>query len=79
MSDKKNITVQVAGPTIPVLGLLGVVFVTLKLLGHITWSWWWVTAPFWAPAAFALAMLGVILMGVLVFAVLSSMGTKKRF
>lgn len=30
-----------------ILGLLGVVFVTLKLLGVITWSWWWVTAPFW--------------------------------
>jgi hypothetical protein len=29
------------------LGLLGVVFVTLKLTGYISWSWWWVTAPFW--------------------------------
>lgn len=30
-----------------VVGLLGVVFVTLKLCGVIDWSWWWVTAPFW--------------------------------
>lgn len=28
-------------------GLLGIVFITLKLLGIITWSWWWVTAPLW--------------------------------
>ncbi len=29
------------------LGLLGVLFVALKLTGVIDWSWWWVTAPFW--------------------------------
>ena len=40
---------------IGVLGLLGVVFVTLKLLGVITWSWWWVTAPFWGGFAILLA------------------------
>jgi hypothetical protein len=28
-------------------GLLGVLFVALKLTGHISWSWWWVTTPFW--------------------------------
>lgn len=32
---------------ISVIGLLGVVFVTLKLTGYINWSWWWVTLPFW--------------------------------
>lgn len=32
---------------IGVLGLLGCIFVTLKLCGVINWSWWWVTAPFW--------------------------------
>jgi hypothetical protein len=32
---------------IGVVGLLGVVFVTLKLMGYINWSWWWVTLPFW--------------------------------
>jgi hypothetical protein len=36
---------------IGVLGLLGVVFVTLKLTGYISWSWWWVTAPFWGGLA----------------------------
>ena len=32
------------------MGLTGVVFVVfliLKLIGVITWSWWWVTAPLW--------------------------------
>lgn len=39
------------------LGLLGVLFVGLKLTGHITWPWIWVTAPFWGPLALLLAIL----------------------
>ena len=45
------------------LGLLGVVLVTLKLLGITavaSWSWWWVTAPFWGGSAIALCVLLVI-------------------
>lgn len=45
----------------PVLGLLGIAFIVLKLMGYITWSWWWVTAPFWGGLALALvaAVLGL--------------------
>ena len=32
---------------IGILGILGIVFIVLKLTGYIDWSWWWVTAPFW--------------------------------
>jgi len=38
-----------------------VIFVVLKIVGHIAWSWWWVTAPFWIPCAAALVALGVSL------------------
>ena len=34
------------------VGLLDMLFITflvLKLTGIISWSWWWVTAPLWAP------------------------------
>ena len=34
--------------------LLGLLFVGCKLTGHIDWSWWWVTAPFWAPLSIVL-------------------------
>lgn len=34
---------------IGVFGVLGIVFVVLKLVGVISWSWWWVLAPFWIP------------------------------
>lgn len=32
---------------IGVFGLLGVLFVALKLLGFIDWSWWLVLLPFY--------------------------------
>ena len=32
----------------PGLGtLLTLLFVALKLTGHIDWSWWWVLSPLW--------------------------------
>ena len=34
-------------------GLLGIVFITLKLTGFIDWSWWLVTAPLWGGVAVA--------------------------
>lgn len=29
--------------------LLAVLFIGLKLTGHITWSWVWVLSPIWLP------------------------------
>jgi hypothetical protein len=34
-----------------VCDVLGIVFIVLKLIGVISWSWWWVLAPFWIPLA----------------------------
>ena len=41
-------------------GLLAIVFITLKLTGYITWSWWWVLAPLWMPISVILVIAGVI-------------------
>ena len=30
-------------------GALAIVFIVLKLVGTITWSWWWVLSPLWIP------------------------------
>jgi hypothetical protein len=38
-------------------GLLTVLFVGLKLTGHITWPWVWVLSPIWISALIALAFL----------------------
>lgn len=29
-------------------------FMMLKMMGHVEWSWWWVFAPLWVPAALVL-------------------------
>ena len=42
-------------------GLLGIVFIVLKLTGVIAWSWLWVLAPLWMPAAFWLVIVLVLL------------------
>lgn len=44
-------------------GLLTIAFIVLKLLGVITWSWWWVLSPIWG--GFALALLIVVLLFIL--------------
>lgn len=36
-------------------GLLTLLFITLKLIGKITWSWWWVLSPMWIGVAIILA------------------------
>lgn len=45
MSDSKS---SPAGG-IGFFGLLTIVFITLKLTGHIDWSWWLVLSPLLAP------------------------------
>ena len=59
MSDKKNVSVQV-GPSFA--GSLFLVFLVLKLVGIIDWSWWWVTAPLWGGLAVFLAILAAIIL-----------------
>tara|TARA_R110000744_G_C19371770_1_gene563215 strand:- start:63303 stop:63536 length:234 start_codon:yes stop_codon:yes gene_type:complete len=67
----------------PILGILGLIFVTLKLaeIGAVaTWSWWWVLLPFYGPLALVLSLaLGsmvVFCIGWLVLEVLKLFKTK---
>jgi len=56
---------------VDICGLLGIVFVILKLTDVIDWSWWWVTAPFWAPTVIAIGSILVffVVMGIIALAV----------
>lgn len=47
-------------------GLLAIVFITLKLLGKITWSWLWVLSPIWIPLA---AMLAIVVFAGIVYGI----------
>lgn len=42
------------------LELLLIVFIVLKLVGVIHWSWWWVLSPFWIPAAIVLTIILIV-------------------
>jgi Flp pilus assembly protein TadB len=44
--------------------LLTIVFIVLKLVGVITWSWWWVFSPLWISAIVTIVLMA--LLGILV-------------
>ena len=48
--------------TFPLLGVLGLIFITLKLTGFIVWSWWMVLAPFWVPPALVVIVVWPVFM-----------------
>ena len=60
---------------IGILGALGIVFVVLKLVGVIAWSWWLVLLPFYAGLGLFLLIAGVSLA---VMAAANS-GSKRRW
>lgn len=41
-----------------IFGVLGVVFIVLKIVGVVAWPWIWVLAPIWGPLAVAIVLLG---------------------
>lgn len=43
------------------IGLLTIVFITLKLTNYIDWSWWWVLSPLWIGFAIAFSIFAIIL------------------
>lgn len=55
----ESVTQGSAGGT-SIAGLLGILFIALKLTGVISWSWVWVLAPFWIPLAIFLGVLFIV-------------------
>jgi len=57
---------------VSVFGLLGVLFIGLKLAHVIDWSWWWVLLPFyWVFAVFMIVLLvylvALVVAGITIF------------
>lgn len=59
---KKDLRIVGGGTSLT--SLLTVLFVALKLLGIISWSWWWVLSPLWIGLAFTLVVLlfGIVIL-----------------
>ena len=54
------------------LGILGLIFITLKLTGFIDWAWIWVLAPLWVVAF-------LVLLVVFIGFIYAALGHKVRF
>jgi ABC-type antimicrobial peptide transport system permease subunit len=66
-----------AGGGIGFLGGLTLVFITLKLLGKIDWSWLWVLSPLWIPIAIVLAFIVLALAVVFVAGLVQDAKTRR--
>lgn len=47
-------------------GALALIFITLKLLHQISWSWFWIISPLWIPFAIGgvVVIVGLLFIGV---------------
>lgn len=54
------------------ISALGIVFIVLKLTGHIDWSWWYVTLPFWGGIVLFLIIGGIVLLTVFIISVIKA-------
>lgn len=43
------------------VGLLQLIFITLKLMGYIAWSWLWVLSPLWISFIIAVVIVSIFL------------------
>ena len=46
-----------------IVSVLTIIFIVLKLLGVIKWSWIWVLSPIWTSAGIVVVVFSVILIG----------------
>jgi hypothetical protein len=53
-------------------GLLTIVFITLKLIGIINWSWWWVLSPLWIGLGVFLVIFSIIFILMIIAAIIKS-------
>lgn len=43
------------------VGILTIIFIVLKLVDVIDWSWWWVLSPIWISISLQLLFFGFVL------------------
>lgn len=63
MAENEGTKVVIGGSGISLTTALTIVFVVLRLIGIIEWSWWWVLAPLWISAGLSVAAI-IIIVGI---------------
>ncbi|MFA6134006.1 MAG: hypothetical protein WC869_08340 [Phycisphaerae bacterium] len=59
--SQSSYSIPASGGGIGFVGLLTIVFIVLKLVGAIGWSWWWVLSPLWISFGVGLAVFALVL------------------
>jgi ABC-type polysaccharide/polyol phosphate export permease len=49
------------------LTILGLIFLVLKLTGHITWAWGWVLLPFYLPFTILIVFIVGLILSILFY------------
>ena len=57
MDNKQKVTVNGG---VGFTGALQLLFIALKLMGFIKWSWVWVLSPIWISAIIAIGVIAII-------------------
>jgi len=65
--DKSQSVTSVSGGGIGLASILTIIFVIMKCLGYLSWSWLWVFAPLWIAASIAVGI--VIIIGLVILVV----------
>ncbi len=52
--------------------ILFFIFLVMKLMHYIDWSWWWVTAPLWLPITAIVGILGCMAIVAFIFILISA-------
>ena len=65
MDNSNNNRNSAAGGGLSILGVVEIVFIILKLLGIINWSWWIVLIPLWIDLGITLLVILVIIVAII--------------
>lgn len=57
----KNKNYNTSNTGVGILGVLLIIFIVLKLVGVVTWSWWIVLIPLWIEIGLLIIVILVIL------------------
>jgi hypothetical protein len=70
MRDRKHYS----GGGLGLASVLTIVFIVLKLVGTINWSWWWVLSPLWINAILVVVLFLIIFVVALITEIRDSKG-----
>lgn len=63
-NDKNNVSIKSG---VGFIGFLQLIFIVLKLIGIISWSWLWVLSPIWISVAlYALVIIVLLVLSLIV-------------